>query len=143
MIYTINPNNTFTLDMSVSKKTDYPYNAEVYINSVKVREGITANILPYTTSLPIGINNIEIKLFSVNGSYSETICKMNDIKLYCAVLDRLAKLDKEQKTKDNSIILYYLLSKGLDDANCTCACPNLKLIYTDLNDILNPDICCS
>ena len=142
MNYTPNLNDTFTLDMANVKKSDYPYNAQVWINGEKVREGVTATILPYITSLPIGVNSIEIKLFSVNGSYSELICKLNDTKLYCAVLDRLSKLDKDKRLKDYSLILYYLLSKGLDDSNCICACPNLKLLYKDLNDILNPDVCC-
>ncbi len=142
MIYTINSNNTFTLDMTNSLKTSYPYNAEVWLNGAKIAEGATGTLLPYTTALPEGVNSIEIKLFSVNGSYREFICRMNDIKLYCALLKRIEGLTPEERLKDTSLILFYILSKGLDSDNCSCACPNLKLIYTDLNDILNPQTCC-
>ena len=145
MTFVKNLNGTYTIDTTSLLKTTYPIKAEVYINDVIVSTGVTSSILPYTTSTALANNfyTVKIILYSINSFYTESTCKMIDEQLYCAILNRLAGLDKEEKLKDSSSILYFLLSQGLENTACLCACDDLKIIYKDLNEMINPQTCCT
>ena len=135
------PNGTFNIDASPEDKASYSVQASIEIDGTAIITGTTSSVLPYNTILQ-GVQNIKLTLRAVNSTKVTTICYLADDVLYCKILERLASLSQEELSKDSTPALYWMLMSGIENDGCICSCPNLKNIYSDLLEIVNPQKCC-
>ena len=125
-----------TIDIDPLIKILYT-NYEIYIDDI-----LTGTVLPFTISIPKGVRNIKVILKNGSGSYEDNRCYLYDLDIACQIVSYIKNLSKDKRTVDNISFLYYLLLEGTKEStSCSCFCEDLKIIYSDIIDILSLDDC--
>ena len=125
-----------TVDIDISIKSLYT-NYETYINNTLI--GTT---LPITTTITKGVQDIKVILKNLSGSYEDNRCYLYDEDIVCQIVSYIKNLSKDERTINNISFLYYLLLEGTKESTlCSCFCDDLKLIYSDITDLLLLDDC--
>lgn len=139
MIFTLNPNGSYTIDLDVAIKTQYNLTNVVTIDGIVIS---SATSLPYTHTFTAGTHAIEIMRTGASGTYKEKACKLTDKDLLCKVLKHVKEQPEDIRYKDQSLYMYYILNEGINTLDCTCQCSDLEIIYKDLIKMLECKDCC-
>jgi len=136
MIFTKNFNGTYTIDLDPSIKSTYTLGTTVKVDTVAV-----STALPYTTSLSLGVHQIDLQLNGSTSIYKEKKCVLTDDDIECQVVTYLAGQTAEERILDNTSYLYYLVKESLVGDGCVCACDSVRKIYDDLKLSFTDDCC--